>query len=257
MLVSAFSIVPYIGTEFVPELEEGTINLRVTLAPSSSLDTALSVAPILEDKLMAFPEVTYALSRIGRAEIGGDPEPVNNIEIYIGLKPVAEWTSASNRYELQNKMERSLEEFPGLLLNFSQPIATRVDELLSGVKAQLAIKSMINVINSDEDIVIKCLAVKALDSIINSSNIEVLEPLYKCLKSSDITLKSLSIRPLSKIGTIENFELIERYLDLKNGVLHRKIKVIHANNKESIVIIVIIAIVRVFIGFLIACAMFS
>ncbi|MDO6445659.1 CusA/CzcA family heavy metal efflux RND transporter [Colwellia sp. 1_MG-2023] len=140
LVVSAFALVPYIGTEFVPELEEGTINLRVTLAPSSSLDTALTVAPILEEKLMAFPEVTYALSRIGRAEIGGDPEPVNNIEIYIGLKPVSEWSSASNRYELQEKMERSLEEFPGLLLNFSQPIATRVDELLSGVKAQLAIK---------------------------------------------------------------------------------------------------------------------
>ena len=140
LVVSAFALVPYIGTEFVPELEEGTINLRATLAPSSSLDTALSVAPILEEKLMEFPEVTYALSRIGRAEIGGDPEPVNNIEIYIGLKPVSEWTSASNRYELQNKMEQSLEEFPGLLLNFSQPIATRVDELLSGVKAQLAIK---------------------------------------------------------------------------------------------------------------------
>ncbi|GHE92555.1 efflux RND transporter permease subunit [Thalassotalea profundi] len=140
MVISAFSIVPYIGTEFVPELEEGTINLRATLAPSSSLDTALMVSPILEEKLMAFPEVTYALSRIGRPDIGGDPEPVNNIEIYIGLKPVSEWTSASNRYELQNKMEQSLEEFPGLLLNFSQPIATRVDELLSGVKAQLAIK---------------------------------------------------------------------------------------------------------------------
>ncbi|MEW6990022.1 efflux RND transporter permease subunit [Colwelliaceae bacterium 6441] len=140
LVVSALAVIPQIGTEFVPELEEGTINLRVTLAPSSSLDTALSVAPILENKLMAFPEVTYALSRIGRAEIGGDPEPVNNIEIYIGLKPVSDWTSASNRYELQEKMERSLEEFPGLLLNFSQPIATRVDELLSGVKAQLAIK---------------------------------------------------------------------------------------------------------------------
>lgn len=140
LVASAAATIPQIGTEFVPELEEGTINLRVTLAPSSSLETALSVAPILEEKLMAFPEVTYALSRIGRAEIGGDPEPVNNIEIYIGLKPVSEWTSASNRYELQDKMERSLEEFPGLLLNFSQPIATRVDELLSGVKAQLAIK---------------------------------------------------------------------------------------------------------------------
>ncbi|MGZ9896918.1 efflux RND transporter permease subunit [Shewanella gaetbuli] len=140
LVVSAFAIIPKIGTEFVPELEEGTINLRVTLAPSASLETALTVAPILEQKLMAFPEVTYALSRIGRAEIGGDPEPVNNIEIYIGLTPTSEWTTATNRYQLQNKMEQSLEAFPGLLLNFSQPIATRVDELLSGVKAQLAIK---------------------------------------------------------------------------------------------------------------------
>lgn len=140
LLFSALVLVPQIGTEFVPELEEGTINLRATLAPSSSLATALQVAPILEEKLMAFPEVDYALSRMGRAEIGGDPEPVNNIEIYIGLKPVSEWTSASDRYELQRLMAIELEQFPGLLLNFSQPIATRVDELLSGVKAQLAIK---------------------------------------------------------------------------------------------------------------------
>jgi len=140
LLVSALALLPQIGTEFVPELEEGTINLRVTLAPSSSLDTALTVAPKLEAILLEFPEVTYALSRIGRPEIGGDPEPVNNIEIYIGLKPVAEWTSADNRQALQGLMEQKLEQHPGLLLNFSQPIATRVDELLSGVKAQLAIK---------------------------------------------------------------------------------------------------------------------
>ncbi|HEY9120099.1 MAG TPA: CusA/CzcA family heavy metal efflux RND transporter [Marinobacter sp.] len=140
MVVSASLVLPRLGTEFVPELEEGTINLRVTLAPSSSLDTALEVAPKLEAMLMEFPEVTYALSRIGRAEIGGDPEPVNNIEIYIGLKPVPEWTTADNRYELQALMEQKLEQHPGLLFNFSQPIATRVDELLSGVKAQLAIK---------------------------------------------------------------------------------------------------------------------
>jgi len=129
-----------LGTEFVPELEEGTINLRVTLAPSSSLNTALEVAPKLENMLMKFPEVTYALSRIGRSEIGGDPEPVNNIEIFIGLKPISKWTSANNRKALQQLMEHKLENFPGLLFNFSQPIATRVDELLSGVKSQLAIK---------------------------------------------------------------------------------------------------------------------
>lgn len=140
LVVLAALVVPRLGTEFVPELEEGTINLRVTLAPSSSLDTALEVAPKLEAMLMEFPEVTYALSRAGRAEIGGDPEPVNNIEIYIGLKPTSEWTSATNRYELQALFEEKLEQHPGLLFNFSQPIATRVDELLSGVRAQLAIK---------------------------------------------------------------------------------------------------------------------
>lgn len=140
LLVAALSLLPQLGTEFVPELEEGTINLRATLAPSSSLETAIEVAPKLEAMLLEFPEVNYALSRIGRPEIGGDPEPVNNIEIYIGLKPVSEWTSADNRIALQLLMEKKLEQFPGLLLNFSQPIATRVDELLSGVKAQLAIK---------------------------------------------------------------------------------------------------------------------
>ena len=137
---AAVAVLPQLGTEFVPELEEGTINLRITLAPSSSLQTTIEVAPKLEAMLLEFPEVTYALSRIGRPEIGGDPEPVNNIEIYIGLKPVAEWTSATNRQALQGLMEEKLEQHPGLLLNFSQPIATRVDELLSGVKAQLAIK---------------------------------------------------------------------------------------------------------------------
>ena len=140
LLIAALALLPRLGTEFVPELEEGTINLRVTLAPSSSLETALEVAPKLEAMLLEFPEVKYALSRIGRPEIGGDPEPVNNIEIYIGLKPASEWTSASSRQELQLLMEQKLEQHPGLLFNFSQPIATRVDELLSGVRAQLAIK---------------------------------------------------------------------------------------------------------------------
>ncbi len=140
LLLAAVIIAPRLGTEFVPELEEGTINLRVTLAPSASLETALSIAPKLEALLLQFPEVTYAMSRIGRPELGGDPEPVSNIEIYIGLKPHSEWQSATDRLTLQRLMEEKLEVFPGLLFNFSQPIGTRVDELLSGVRAQLAIK---------------------------------------------------------------------------------------------------------------------
>ncbi len=140
MLAGALALLPRLGTEFVPELEEGTINIRVTLAPSASLDTSLKVAAELEKRLMQFPEVTYVSSRVGRAELGGDPEPVSNVEIYVGLKPVEEWTTASNRFELQKKFQEALSVHPGLLFTFSQPIATRVDELLSGVKAQLAIK---------------------------------------------------------------------------------------------------------------------
>ena len=140
MLVASLWLATTLGTEFVPELEEGTINVRVTLAPSSSLSTSLKVAQKLEEQVMTFPEVLYASSRIGRAEVGGDPEPVSNVEIFIGLKPVSEWTSASDRKSLQVLMEERMSVYPGLLFSFSQPIATRVDELLSGVKAQLAIK---------------------------------------------------------------------------------------------------------------------
>lgn len=136
----ALALLPRLGTEFVPELEEGTVNIRVTLAPSSSLATALAVAEKLERVLMQVPEVTYASSRIGRAELGGDPEPVSNVEIYVGLKPPSQWKSARSRDRLQRIMEEKMSVHPGLLFSFSQPIATRVDELLSGVKAQLAVK---------------------------------------------------------------------------------------------------------------------
>ena len=140
LFIGSLALIPFLGTEFVPELEEGTLNIRTTLAPSSSLDTALNVASKLELALLSFPEVIYATSRVGRPEIGGDPEPVSNVETFVGLKPVSEWSSASNRQELQKLMEAKMSAYPGLLFSFSQPIATRVDELLSGVRAQLAIK---------------------------------------------------------------------------------------------------------------------
>jgi cobalt-zinc-cadmium resistance protein CzcA len=84
--------------------------------------------------------VTYALSQVGRPELGGDPESVNNNEIWVGLKPQSEWQTASSREELVAKLSEDLGEYPGVAISVSQPIASRVDELLSGVKAQLAIK---------------------------------------------------------------------------------------------------------------------
>ena len=140
LFVISLGLIPFLGTEFVPQLEEGTLNIRATLAPSVNLTTALKVADNLEKRLMTFPEVTYASSRIGRPELGGDPEPVSNIELYVGLKPISQWSSARTRQQLESLMENKINIFPGLLFSFSQPIATRVDELLSGVKAQLAIK---------------------------------------------------------------------------------------------------------------------
>lgn len=140
LLMATVALLPYLGTEFVPQLEEGTLNIRVTLAPSVNLNTSVSVSKKLEKILMHFPEVKYVSGRVGRPELGGDPEPVSNIELLVGLKPVRQWKTVKTRQALEQKMEQKLSQFPGLLFSFSQPIATRVDELLSGVKAQLAIK---------------------------------------------------------------------------------------------------------------------
>ncbi len=174
LFAATMSLVPLLGTEFVPELEEGTINVRVTLAPSSSLDTALTVGQKLEKRLITLPEVTYASSRVGRAEIGGDPEPVSNVEIFIGLKPIHEWTSAKNRKALQAIMEERMSVHPGLLFSFSQPIATRVDELLSGVKAQLAIKLFGSDLN---ELAAKGRAIETLTKTVQGTRDVALEPI--------------------------------------------------------------------------------
>jgi len=139
--VATLAVVPFLGTEFVPELEEGTLAIRVTLAPSSSLNYAKEMGEKLERVLIeGFPEITYVSARTGRAEIGGDPEPVSNVELFVGLKPIEAWASASDRPALQHLMREKMEVVPGVLIAFTQPIAMRVDELLSGVKAALAIK---------------------------------------------------------------------------------------------------------------------
>lgn len=139
-LIVALATLPRLGTEFIPELDEGTMTIRVTMNPSISLDESKRIGMRLEKKLLEYPEVIYAFSQIGRAELGGDPEPISNNEIFVGLKPQAEWTTAHTRGELIAAFESDLSEHPGIMLTFSQPIATRVDELLSGIKAQVAVK---------------------------------------------------------------------------------------------------------------------
>ncbi len=133
-------LVPFLGTEFVPQLEEGSILYRATLAPSAGLNEGIRTATELEKMAKTFPEIADVVSKIGRSEAGGDPEPVNNIEATATLKPHSEWKTGRSKAELVAAMDKAFTRFPGVAFNFSQPIATRVDELLSGVKAQLAIQ---------------------------------------------------------------------------------------------------------------------
>lgn len=139
-LAGALALVPTLGTEFVPELNEGTMDVRVTMNPSVSLPEAKRIAAVLERKLLKYPEVESVFSQIGRAEVGGEPEAISNNEIIVNLTPQSEWTTADSRAALIRLFNADLREYPGILLNISQPIALRVDELLSGVKAQIAIK---------------------------------------------------------------------------------------------------------------------
>jgi len=141
MLVVGAVIFSFLGSEFVPRLNEGDLLIRATMAPSISLEDSRDTILLVERDMMAqFPEVVQVVSRVGRGEIGAHADPVNNAEIFVQLKPQDEWTSAKTLDELYAKMSHAFEDFPGVQLNFSQPIAVAVDELLTGVKAELAIK---------------------------------------------------------------------------------------------------------------------
>ena len=129
---------PFLGSEFVPTLREGTFQLRSTLTPGASLDSAINYGKRIQEVLEDFPEVTQSYARVGRAEVGGDPEPVNVVSTVITLKPLDQWPDGLSYEELQSRIAEALnEKIPGLANNMSQPIQLRTDELLSGVQAQL------------------------------------------------------------------------------------------------------------------------
>ena len=130
-----------LGSEFVPKLDEGDLLIRATMAPSISIGEARDTILRFERRLMArFPEVTRVVSRVGRGEVGAHADPVNNAEAFVALKPKDEWGTAKDLDELLAKMGEEFEDFPGVQFNFTQPIAAAVDELLTGIKAELAIK---------------------------------------------------------------------------------------------------------------------
>ena len=140
VFVAAMMLIPRLGTEFIPVLEEGSIQVNVTMSPSISLVKATETVMKLEREILKFDEVESTISKIGRPEAGSHPHPVNFSNIQITLKPKNEWQDYNSKDELIVALNQTLSEYPGIQLNFTQPIQNMFDELLSGVRTQLAIK---------------------------------------------------------------------------------------------------------------------
>ncbi|MDD2952720.1 MAG: CusA/CzcA family heavy metal efflux RND transporter [Parabacteroides sp.] len=130
-----------LGAEFIPTLDEGDFAMQMTLPAGSSLTHSVELSRQAEETLMKnFPEIKHVVAKIGTAEVPTDPMAVEDADIMIVMKPFKEWTSASSRAEMVEKMKASLEPITGAEFNFSQPIQLRFNELMTGAKADIAIK---------------------------------------------------------------------------------------------------------------------
>lgn len=141
MLIVGGAIFPRLGSEFTPRMNEGDLLVRLTMAPSISLPEARETVTRFEQQLLSnFPEVERIVTRIGRGEVGAHADPVNSAEAFVALTPRDQWETAETQAALLAMMSESFESFPGARFNFTQPIASATDELLTGTKADLAIK---------------------------------------------------------------------------------------------------------------------
>lgn len=139
LLVGGGLLLPRLGSEFTPALQEGTMVLRLTMAPSIALTESTEIALRVERKLIDLPEIESVVTRIGRGEVGAHTDPVNSAEMYLLLRPKSEWRTKTQA-GLEKVIRDHLGPVPGVLTNFTQPIQMTVDELLEGVRADLAVK---------------------------------------------------------------------------------------------------------------------
>ena len=137
---ASLALVPRLGTEFLPELNEGTIWINLTLPPGISVSETSRVTARLRSEILKFPEVVSTISQAGRPEDGTDPKPINMVEIFVDLKPQEEWTRKISKEKLIEEMQGSLEAIPGIKPSFSQPIRDNVLESISQIDGQIVIK---------------------------------------------------------------------------------------------------------------------
>ncbi len=140
LLVVGACVFPLLGSEFTPRLSEGTIVVRLTMAPSISLNESKRTAMIVERRLLDIDEVIEVTSRVGRGEVGAHADPINSAEMYVILKPKDQWRRPNDQRFIEAQIRKEVEDIPGVVANLTQPIEMTVAELLEGVRAELAIK---------------------------------------------------------------------------------------------------------------------
>ena len=141
VLLLSLLLTPFLGQEFVPTLDEKNLAIQALRIPSTSLHQALSMQSQLEKTLTEFPEVNYVFSKTGTAEMATDPMPVNATDTFVMLKPEAEWpASGKSKADLITEIETRLHDLPGSLYEFTQPIQLRFNELIAGVRGDVAVK---------------------------------------------------------------------------------------------------------------------
>ncbi|MGC1617410.1 MAG: CusA/CzcA family heavy metal efflux RND transporter [Candidatus Acidiferrum sp.] len=141
---SVLLLVPLIGGEFLPHLDEGALWVRATMPYTIAFEDAAKFAPQVRDIISKYPQVTVVGSELGRPDDGTDPTGFFNCEFYVGLKPYgdASWKSSSihTKEELSRDLDKTLSAYPGIIFNFTQPAEDAVDEALTGLKSSLAVK---------------------------------------------------------------------------------------------------------------------
>jgi cobalt-zinc-cadmium resistance protein CzcA len=136
-------LVPFIGGEFMPHLDEGAVWVRATMPYTISFEEAAGISPQIRQILMSYPQVTVVGSELGRPDDGTDPTGFYNVEFYVGLKPYKDstWQGAIHtKEELTESIRHKLDAYPGIIFNFTQPAEDAVDEALTGLKSALAVK---------------------------------------------------------------------------------------------------------------------
>jgi len=141
LLAASLLLIPRIGAEFMPHLDEGALWVRATMPYTISFDESAKIAPKVRDVLRSFPEVTTVASELGRPDDGTDPTGFFNVEFFVVLKPYSQWTGSNrNKAALTRAINEKLAAFPGINFNYTQPAEDAVDEAETGLKSALAVK---------------------------------------------------------------------------------------------------------------------